>query len=102
MPTNDQIEQLLRASFPFAADGFFRCEGKAYYLMSAQATISLNCHSPYGVFAASWGAKLTTENNPWTLAANEGSTPEEALSNLQVAIAQVGVIAATTEDAAKL
>ena len=36
----------------------------------------------------SWGAKL--EGGPyWTLAANEGSTPGEAIANLQQAIAAV-------------
>jgi hypothetical protein len=39
----------------------------------------------------SWGAKLE-DGGGWILSAAEGSTPEEAVSNLQVAISQVGAI----------
>jgi hypothetical protein len=98
MPTSDQIEQLLRASFPFAGHWFFRCtEGHVYYLMDDEDSIALHRYQQ----PESWGAKLE-DGGCWILSADEGSTPEEAVSNLQVAIAQVGVIAATTEDAAKL
>ena len=95
--TPHEIEQLLREGFPFAKQWFFNCAaGCAYYLQSEQATIALNCYSPHGVFAASWGAKL--EGTPyWVLAGNEGPTPAEAVSNLQVAIAQIAAINAAMD-----
>lgn len=101
--TPELIEQQLREAFPFARQWLFRCtDGRAYYLQSEQATIALNCHSPHGVFAASWGAKLTTENSPWTLAANEGATPAEAIANLQQAISQVVTLAEYSSTVAAL
>jgi hypothetical protein len=99
MPTSDQIEQQLRDGFPFASRWFFRCtEGHCYYLQGeGEDAIALHRYQQ----PESWGAKLE-DGGCWILSASEGSTPEEAISNLQVAIAQVGVIAATTEDATKL
>ena len=83
--TKDEIEQLLRKSFPFAVHWHFQCtEGHVYYLLSDEDSIALHQHhSP-----DSWGAKL--EGCPsWTLAAHEGATPGEAIANLQQAIAAV-------------
>ena len=87
--TSDQIEQLLRASFPFASHWFFRCtEGHVYYLMNDEDSIALQHHQQ----PESWGAKLE-DGGCWILSAAEGRTPEDALSNLRVAIAQVRAIA---------
>jgi hypothetical protein len=47
----------------------------------------------------SWGAKLE-DGGCWILSAAEGSTPEDALSNLQVAISQVGAINAAANELA--
>jgi hypothetical protein len=89
MPTNDQIEQLLRDSFPFASYWLFRCtEGHCYYLQGeGEDAIALHRYQQ----PESWGAKLE-DGGCWILSAAEGSTPEDALSNLQVAISQVGAI----------
>ena len=101
--TNDQIEQLLRDSFPqiggeFIDDGPCSSDDvrSRYRLKDGSLQVLLEQNA----YWAHWEATLC--NYSWTLDAEEGSTPEEAISNLQVAIAQVGVIAATTEDAAKL
>jgi hypothetical protein len=94
MQTNDQIEQLLRASFPFAGHWLFRCtEGHCYYLQGeGEDAIALHRYQQ----PESWGAKLE-DGGCWTLSAAEGSTPAEAISNLQVAISQVGVIGRALE-----
>jgi len=93
MPTSDQIEQLLRASFPFTGHWLFRCtEGHVYYLMNDEDSIALHRYQQ----PESWGAKLEDAGS-WILSAAEGSTPEEAISNLQVAIAQVGAINAAMD-----
>jgi predicted RNase H-like HicB family nuclease len=96
MQTSDQIEQLLRASFPFASHWHFRCtKGCVYYLMGeGEDSIALHRYQ----HPESWGTKLE-DGGCWILSASEGSTPAEAISNLQVAISQVRVIAGTTEDA---
>jgi hypothetical protein len=84
----NEIEQLLRASFPFAGHWLFRCtKGHVYYLMDDEDSIALHRYQQ----PESWGAKLE-DGGCWILSASEGSTPEEAISNLQVAIAQVGAI----------
>jgi hypothetical protein len=101
MQASDQIEQLLRDSFPFAQHWFFRCtEGHVYYLMNDEDSIALQHHQP----PESWGARL--DSGGWILAADEGPTPVEAVSNLQTAISQiasihatVNALAGTTEDA---
>ena len=87
--TNDQIEQLLRASFPFAGHWFFRfTEGHCYYLQGeGEDSIALHRYQR----PESWGAKLE-DAGCWILSASEGSTPAEAISNLQVAISQIGAI----------
>ena len=96
MPTSDQIEQLLRASFPFAGHWHFRCtEGHVYYLMDDEDSIALHRYQQ----PESWGAKLE-DGGCWTLSAAEGSTPAEAISNLQVAISQIGVINAAANELA--
>jgi hypothetical protein len=90
MQNQEEIEQLLRASFPFAGHWFFRCtEGHVYYLMNDEDSIALQHHQP----PESWGARL--ESGGWILAADEGPTPGEAVSNLQIAIAQIASIHAT-------
>jgi hypothetical protein len=94
--TNDQIEQLLRASFPFASHWHFRCtEGHVYYLMDDEDSIALHRYQQ----PESWGAKLENGGG-WILSANEGPTPAETISNLQIAIAQVGAINAAANELA--
>jgi hypothetical protein len=89
MQTNDQIEQLLRDGFPFASHWHFRCtKGCVYYLMGeGEDSIALHRYQR----PESWGAKLE-DAGCWILSASEGSTPAEAISNLQVAISQIGAI----------
>jgi hypothetical protein len=94
MPTNQEIEQMLRDGFPFAAQWFFRyTEGHCYYLQGeGDNSVALHRHQR----PEAWGARL--EDSPyWTLAANEGPTPVEAIANLQQAIAQVGAFAGGAE-----
>ena len=81
-----KIEQLLRDGFPFAQHWHFQCtEGHVYCLVNGEDSIALHRHhSP-----DSWGAKLEGGPSYWTLAANEGSTPGEAIANLQQAITGV-------------
>jgi hypothetical protein len=85
----DEIEQLLRDSFPFASHWFFNCtDGCAYYLQGeGEDSIALHRYQR----PESWEAKLE-DVGCWILSASEGSTPEEAVSNLQVAIAQIAAI----------
>jgi hypothetical protein len=81
-----EIEQLLREGFPFAKQWFFNCtDGCAYYLQGeGEDSIALHRYQR----PEPWGAKLE-DAGCWILSASEGSTPEEAVSNLQVAIAQL-------------
>jgi hypothetical protein len=93
MVGDKEIEQLLRDAFPFASQWLFRCtEGHVYYLMDDEDSIALHRYQQ----PESWGAKLEDAGS-WTLAAAEGSTPEEAISNLQVAIAQIAAINAAMD-----
>jgi hypothetical protein len=88
MAGDKEIEQLLRDSFPFAQRWFFRfTEGHVYYLLNNEDSIALHRYQQ----PESWGAKLEDAGS-WILSAAEGSTPEEAVSNLQVAIAQIPAI----------
>jgi hypothetical protein len=84
-----EIEQLLRDSFPFASHWHFRCtKGHVYYLQGeGEDSIALHRYQQ----PESWGVKLEDAGS-WILSAAEGSTPEEAISSLQVAISQVGAI----------
>jgi hypothetical protein len=96
------IEQLLRASFP-QIDGEFIDDGPSenlrsrYRLRGGSLQILLEQNSWW----VAWQATLE-DGHAWTLEAEEGSTPAEAISNLQVAISQVRAIAEATEDVAKL
>jgi hypothetical protein len=96
MQTSDQIQQLLRASFPqiggeFIDDGPCSSDNvrSRYRLKDGSLQVLLE-QNAYG---GHWEATLYDYS--WTLDAEEGSTPEEAISNLQVAIAQIASIHAT-------
>ena len=101
MQTSDQIQQLLRASFPqiggeFIDDGPCSSDNvrSRYRLKDGSLQVLLE-QNAYG---GHWEATLYDYS--WTLDAEEGSTPEDALSNLQVAISQVGAINAAANELA--
>ena len=101
MPTSDQLEQLLRDSFPqiggeFIDDGPCSSDDvrSRYRLKDGSLQVLLE-QNAYG---GHWGATLCDYS--WTLDAEEGSTSAEAISNLQVAIAQVGAINAAANELA--
>jgi len=92
MPNQEEIEQLLRNGFP-QIDGEFIDDGPSenlrgrYRLRGGSLQVLLEQNSWW----VAWQATLE-DGHAWTLDAEEGSTPAEAISNLQVAIAQVGAI----------
>ncbi len=100
MPTNDQIEQLLRASFP-QIGGEFIDDGPSGNLCSRYRLKdgSLQVLLEQNAYGEHWEAMLYDYS--WTLEAEEGSTPAEAISNLQVAIAQIGAINAAVNALAR-
>ena len=90
--TSDQIEQLLRDSFP-RISGEFIDDGPSENLRSRYRLRggSLQVLLEQNAYGGHWEATLC-DYSCWTLEAEEGSTPAEAISNLQVAIAQIGAI----------
>jgi hypothetical protein len=99
MAGDKEIEQLLRDSFP-RIGGEFIDEGPFVDLRSRYRLKdgSLQVYLVQSAWWGHWEAALFT--NGWTLGTEEGSTPEEAVSNLQVAIAQIGAINAAVNELA--
>jgi len=99
MAGDKEIEQLLRDSFPriggeFIDDGPSGNLCSRYRLKDGSLQVLLEQHA----YGGHWEAMLY--DYAWTLEAEEGSTPGEAVSNLQVAIAQIGAINAAANELA--